>query len=258
MYEEQGARPPGEGREPAAATQPRGEPEQPAEPPRSSRRRLALPTLGMLSDRLGVSAAAIVIGVAAIAAAAFGGWWALRTPPGPTAEEILPAAADMPIPTPAPVPEVEPPIVVHVAGAVIRPGVHELAPGSRVIDAIDAAGGLAEEADGTRLNLAQPLDDGVRVWVPSLGEEVTPAVVSVESPMSPDADAGTGGDPPIININTADAAALQSLSGIGPSLAAAIVEHRERNGPFASVDDLVNVAGIGPAKLEQLRPQVTL
>lgn len=217
---------------------------------------------GTLADRLGVSVAAVVLGVLGVAAAAVGGWWALRPPAGPDPAEILPMAGTVSIPTPAPPPSTAPEpalLVVDVAGAVVRPGVHELPASSRVADAIDAAGGFTADADRVRLNLAEPLTDGSRVWVPAFGELSGPDLVPVVTGPGAGTGAGEGaqaGSGPV-DINTADAASLESLPGIGPSLAEAIVEHRQRNGPFASVDELVEVSGIGPVKLEQIRPRAT-
>lgn len=172
-------------------------------------------------------------------------------------------AGTVPIPTPAPPTSSAPElarIVVDVVGAVVRPGVHELPAASRVADAIDAAGGLLAHADRIRLNLAEPVADGSRVWVPAVGESSGPDLVPVIT------GAGTfggvedrrGAGSETVDVNTADAALLESLPGIGPSLAAAIVEHRQRHGPFATVDDLIDVSGIGPVKLEQIRPQATV
>lgn len=149
-------------------------------------------------------------------------------------------------------------LVVHVAGAVRRPGVVDLAAGARVSDALQAAGGLAEGADGDRLNLAAPLRDGARVFVPLVGQPV-PAELSPQAPGAGQGG-GTGGDPPAdpVDLNLADAPALESLPGIGPATAAAILEHREREGPFASVEDLLDVRGIGEAKLEALEGLVVV
>ncbi len=171
-------------------------------------------------------------------------------------------AGTVPIPTPAPpsaaVPEPAR-IVVDVVGAVVRPGVHEFPASSRVADAVDAAGGFTADADRIRLNLAEPLTDGSRVWVPAVGESSAPELVPVvtASGSGTAAGGGRGGGSQAVDINTADAAALEALPGIGPSLAAAIVEHRRRTGPFASVDELIAVSGIGPVKLEQIRPSAT-
>jgi competence protein ComEA len=134
-------------------------------------------------------------------------------------------------------------VVVHVAGSVLRPGLYHLPPGDRVADLLEAAGGPLDEADLDRLNLAEPLLDGVRIWVPS-----------VEEPQDPLPTPGAGNGP--VDLNRATAAQLESLTGVGPSLAAAIFDHRGRFGPFASVDDLLAVSGIGPAKLAGLRDQV--
>lgn len=231
-------------------------------PPAGGRgRRLAVPSPGALADRLGVSPVTVVVGVVAVAAAAIGGWWALRTPAGPDPAEILPMAGSVEIPVPSPSPMPDPGrIVVDVVGAVARPGLHELPAASRVADAVEAAGGLTAEADRMRLNLAEPLSDGSRLWVPAVGESAGPEVVSVTAGAGGGgrAVAGGGRAGALLNVNTADAAALEELPGIGPALAAAIVEHRRQSGPFTTVDELVEVSGIGPAKLEQIRPLATV
>jgi competence protein ComEA len=140
------------------------------------------------------------------------------------------------------------PLVVHVAGAVARPGLVRLPPGSRVADAIAAAGGTVAGADLDRLNLAAPLADGSRLYVPFAGRPVPPD----ETP----AGAQGADTPAVIDLNTATAAELESLPGIGPATARAIIEHRQRHGRFRSVDELLAVRGIGPAKLAQIRGRV--
>ena len=151
-------------------------------------------------------------------------------------------------------------VLVHVAGAVVHPGVYRLAAGSRVVDAVLAAGGVSAEADGDGVNQAQVLQDGERVYVPSVAEQVSvPAGVSGGTG-APGAGAGAGAaaSPPApVDLNAAGAAQLDLLPGIGPSTAAAIVAYREAHGPFATVDDLADVRGIGPAKLDALRGLVT-
>ena len=168
-------------------------------------------------------------------------------------------SVEIPIPAPSPAPDPRR-IVVDVVGAVVRPGLHELPVGSRVADAVEAAGGLTVGADRMRLNLAEPLIDGSRLWVPKVGEAVGPDVVTITagSGGGGGASAGDGRSAGLLNVNTAGAAALEELPGIGPALAAAIVDHRRRHGPFATVEELVEVSGIGSVKLEQIRPLATV
>lgn len=176
----------------------------------------------------------------------------------------LPAAAVDPVATgpPDPADPADPAgapagrIVVHVVGAVVSPGVVVLADGARVADAIAAAGGAASDADTEQLNLARVLGDGEQVRVPHAGEQL----VAPDPGPSPPGGASGGSTPGggVVNINTAGAAELEALPGIGPALAARIVEYRDGHGPFASVDDLTDVPGIGPAKLEALRSQATV
>jgi competence protein ComEA len=149
-------------------------------------------------------------------------------------------------------------VVVHVAGAVMSPGVRRLPAGSRVTDALDAAGGALPEADLLRINLAAPLADGQQVYVPKPGEEV-PVAAGPGLPGGAGA-AGSGGAVPStpVDLNTATAEQLDTLPGVGPATAAAIIAHREQHGPFTSVDQLVDVRGIGEAKLEQLRDLVSV
>jgi competence protein ComEA len=122
------------------------------------------------------------------------------------------------------------PLVVDVAGAVASPGVMELPAGARVRDAIGAAGGFLDGADRSSINLARPLVDGEQVYVPVAGED----------------RAGP------VNVNGADAAALEALPGIGPVLAERIVADRAANGPFVSIQDLDRVSGIGPSLVARL------
>lgn len=157
-------------------------------------------------------------------------------------------------------------VVVHVAGQVREPGVVELPAGARVQQALEAAGGVAGDADTGRLNLARVLVDGERVWVPAPGEEV-PAVLGPEAgPAGPPGTPGSvppaaGADPPSsgpLDLNTADAAALDTLPGIGPVLAERIVAWRTENGAFTAVEDLLEVSGIGEAVLGDVRDLVTV
>jgi competence protein ComEA len=140
-------------------------------------------------------------------------------------------------------------VFVHVAGLVRRPGVYELAEGARVAEAIQLAGGAKGKADLTVLNLAAPLVDGQQILVPKQGPDGGIPVAGGAAP-------GTVGG--LVNVNIADAATLDTLPGIGEVMAQRIIDHREQHGPFGSVDDLINVKGIGPVTLEELRPLVTI
>lgn len=142
-------------------------------------------------------------------------------------------------------------VLVHVAGAVRRPGVVSVATGGRVVDAVDAAGGPTADADLDRLNLAASMDDGERIHVPAVGQP-TPTIANPQHAVG-DVDAEGAGP---VDLNVATGAALETLNGVGPATASAILDYRDRNGPFLAVDDLLNVPGIGPAKLEALRSQV--
>jgi competence protein ComEA len=150
---------------------------------------------------------------------------------------------------------------VHVAGAVTRPGVVTLPSGSRVVDAVGAAGGMVAGADPDRVNLAAPLADGQRVVVPVIGQPA-PAEVAVAAPAAPGTGSAGGTAPAAggapVDLNTATESDLDALPGIGPATAAAIVAHRSERGPFGSVEDLLDVRGIGDAKLEALRDLVVV
>lgn len=142
-------------------------------------------------------------------------------------------------------------VTVHVAGDVKKPGVITLAAGSRVTDAIEAAGGFGADADTSAINLARILNDGEQILVPVKGE--APPAAHGSGP------AGEAGGPGTkIPLNTADVTALETLPGVGPATSAAIIKYRDENGPFSSIDQLDDVPGIGPATLERLRPLVTL
>ena len=154
-------------------------------------------------------------------------------------------------------------VVVHVTGAVSRPGVVTLPPGSRVTDAINAVGGASAEADTQQLNLARVLTDGEQIRVPRIGEVLPDPAPQPGGNTAPGArtapgKSGDGGASGTVNINTASASELEKLPGIGPALAQRIVEYRDSHGPFASVDSLTDVPGIGKAKLEGLREQATV
>ena len=141
-------------------------------------------------------------------------------------------------------------LIVDVSGAVASPGVFELSGDARVQDAIERAGGLADDADLSTLNRAASLADGQKIYVPRQGEAASVAGAVVG------AGDGAPGVSSLVNINTADETALDALPGVGPSTAAAIIEDRNANGPFASVEDLMRVSGIGEKKFEKLKSAI--
>lgn len=153
-------------------------------------------------------------------------------------------AAPQPPPLPPPSTGVAE-ITVHVGGAVASPGLVRVGPGARVADAIVAAGGFLATAETARVNLAAPVRDGERILVPERGG------LTAAGTRAAGADAG-------LDVNTADATALTGLPGVGPVLAERIVAHREANGPFRTVEDLLDVPGIGEGKLASLREHVSI
>lgn len=138
-------------------------------------------------------------------------------------------------------------IFIHVAGAVGSPGVCELTQGARVQDAIEACGGFTDDAARDALNLARVLTDGEQVMVPTLEEQEAAKTTSAQEGQSVQRDA-TG----LVNINTASAAELDTLPGVGPATAEKIIADREANGPFATIEDLKRVSGIGDKKYAEL------
>lgn len=137
----------------------------------------------------------------------------------------------------------------------MSPGVYRLKDGARVAQAIDAAGGLAPEADVTGLNRASKVVDGQKIHVPTVGEQqASIAEAGVDDGAS--ASSGVSDATGLVNINTASAAELQTLSGIGPSMAQSIIDERTKNGAFASVDDLMRVSGIGEKKLAKIKDSI--
>lgn len=153
-------------------------------------------------------------------------------------------------------------IIVHVAGAVRKPGLVFLANGSRANDALLAAGGFSDSADINAVNLAMVLNDGDQFFVPSRATRRSnpiPAQRVTREPSSKgttSSGSGSSGDGAQVNINSATATELDSLPGVGPSTAAAIVAYRTAHGPFETVEGLLAVRGIGEAKLDAMRSQI--
>lgn len=142
-------------------------------------------------------------------------------------------------------------LLVHVLGAVTRPGIVELRQGARVVDAIASAGGLAADANPAGVNLARPVSDGEQLVVPREGEELVPAA-------GPSASVGGGSGGSLVSLNRASVTELQALPRIGPALAQRIVDWRESNGPFSVPADLMKVSGIGQTLFDALKDLITL
>ena len=230
---------------------------------------------GLLAGRRPVRVAAAGVGVALAGVAA---WWLLRSPAA-SVEDRLPLAATArttaaPVATTgpagssapsAPVPAVAGPasttgaeagLVAQAAGAVVAPGIYRLTPGARVADLVASAGGPTAEADLDAVALAARLTDGQRVYVPRRGEVVNGSAGG-------DAAGGGAPAPPTaptpdapLDLNVATAEQLDLLPGVGPATAAAIVAYRNKHGPFRAVEELLEVRGIGAAKLDAVRDLV--
>jgi competence protein ComEA len=158
----------------------------------------------------------------------------------------------LPVPT-------APPIVVHVSGAVIKPGIYYLQNNSRVQDALEAAGGLLPEANPHSMNLAAFIRDGERIWVPyhSSADE-QPRSYDPANPSSPGEQNNNSFINGLLNINTATQAELEKLPGIGPITAGKIITYRQNNGPFTCIEDIQKVSGIGIATFETIQPLITV
>lgn len=191
---------------------------------------------------LEVTRSRALVGAALLVAALFvGGRWFVRSGTA-TADRAPPAAAEIEA---APAPR----LVVHVVGAVRRPGLYRLAHGARIADAVRRAGGATRRADLSLVNLAAQVSDGTQVVVPRrvVVEAASGGAGAGEAPAAP---AGP------VHLNTATIEQLDALPGVGPVTAQKILDYREQHGAFSSVDDLDAIPGIGPARLEQLRELV--
>jgi len=198
-----------------------------------------------------------------------GVWWVVRVPPPPpeasipfaTTSVVSNAIASNTGETSALPSSVN--IMVYVSGEVVKPGVYVLLATARVIDALQAAGGATNHADLVVVNLAAPLVDAAQVFIPRMGS--TPRVTlprphaGINLPIVGGGSGAGGGATSttgIVDINSATLSDLDALPGVGPSTAQAIIDYRTANGPYASVNDLLNVRGIGPSKLAAMRARV--
>jgi competence protein ComEA len=192
----------------------------------------------------------------------------MREQPAPVTSAKLPpvdmAATASRSASPGPSTRPDQPVVVSVVGLVHTPGLVTLAPGARIADALKAAGGSIDGADTSGLNMARQVDDGEQIVVGMAPVKGQPAVLgssvspgsAAPGPSSPTPRPGKGAPAALINLNTATVEQLDTLPGVGPVRAAAIVAWRKANGKFTSVDQLGEVDGIGPGRLEKLRPLV--
>lgn len=214
----------------------------------------------------------LVVGLLATIIATAGIWLLVR-PSAPLVESVVPHASGVGIVAPLSTLPTPLTVRIHVAGAVVHPGVYSVSSSARVVDAVKAAGGATSGADLERINLAQTIVDTEQVFVPSRSTRTTKITVAprlrpsrTTVPVS--VPTVSGGLPnvgvpnittsPLINLNSATSDQLDTLPGVGPSTAKAIISYRNRKGPFAKVEDLLNVPGIGPSKVAALREQVTV
>lgn len=181
----------------------------------------------------------IVVGVAVLAAVGLAGGYgvAMRAKPKPQTVSLGSQSSEEK--------KAKRVIFVHVAGAVVRPGLYELSDGARVDEAVRKAGGSRPDADLDALNLAAKVKDGDKVLVPG-------------PPAEGEGQTGGSNGSGLLNLNTATATELEELPGIGPALAGRIVAYREQHGGFQKIDDLLDVPGIGPAKLDEIRGHATV
>ena len=215
--------------------------------------------------------------VLSLIAVALAGWWLLRVPPPPPEDSIPIASTATTLSFAVSSPqateldreldreldtklfrELATELTVHIAGAVKTPGVYQLQVGARINDGVVAAGGATAQADLDSVNLAMLLSEGEQIYIPKRNDKphiiVQPRFTSSNNLNS--SNSATNNELQIsININTATAIELEQLAGVGPSTAKAIIEFRQKNSGFKTVEDLLNVRGIGPAKLSEILPQ---
>ena len=213
------------------------------------------------------------IGLSRILASAFGVlvmvigvWWVVRVPPPPPEATIPFASSTIATDSLKTNPELlMANITVYVSGEVVKPGVYVLLATSRIIDALQAAGGPTTAADLVVVNLAAPLVDATQVFIPRIGSTPRATLPRPHAGINLPTTGTSGGVSVgsgvtsaigIVDINSATLSDLDALPGVGPSTAQAIIDYRIANGPYASVDDLLNVRGIGPSKLAAMRARV--
>lgn len=226
-----------------------------------------------MRGRWGITAQHVTVVALVVATAlALAAWWVVRAQPEPVSAVPITTPSTAPLPAPSTAPSTDPApgevptsggvattaagstsagLVVHVAGKVKQPGIVSLPAGSRVIDALQEAGGARRGVDLSGLNLARPLADGEQIMVGATSSAPGAAPLTVPAPP---------GQPPtsVVNLNTATSAQLEELPGVGPVTAAGILEWRAEHGRFSTVEELLEVSGIGDATLAELREHVTV
>lgn len=239
----------------ASAPPPPTQPKPPSPAPQPQARSLRDLMQGMVLGGLLVAIAGGILWL--VLARASNAQIVVHGPPAAQAAPVqtsatAPTAPTAPTPAPAPSPTPEA-VTVFVSGAVARPGVYMLPGGARVVDALEAAGGALPTAASNAVNLAILLHDEAQIYVPLLSEAPSPPAAGTDgTTRGLSVDIGAPHGPPI-NLNSASSAELESLPGIGPAKAQAIIANR----PYATVDELDRVPGIGAATLEELRPLVS-
>ena len=141
-------------------------------------------------------------------------------------------------------------IMADIKGAVLHPGVYEIAQGKRVIDLVGLAGGLTEDADSSQINFAMHVQDEMVLYIPKKGENIEGVISSPVNPQRAEKQT--------VNLNSATAGELETLPGVGPAKAEAIIEYRETNGPFNSIEDLKSISGIGDKTYEKLKEYISV
>ena len=177
------------------------------------------------------------------------GWWQRTATPADATLVARPGGAEAARRTPQE-------LVVYVSGMVGHPGVLKVNAGARAIDVVNTAGGLLQGADVTKINLAQPVKDGMQIHIPGRPQDAVAATTSYPSDPKAQAAAKSSSQQKKININTASAAELDKLPGVGPALAGRIIEYRNANGPFKAGEELKKVKGLGESKYEKLKEKI--
>lgn len=149
-------------------------------------------------------------------------------------------------------------IIVHITGCVKKQGIVELDEGARIIDVIEAAGGVTEEADITKVNLAYIVKDAQKIYIPSIYDKEDTEYITLNNGENVIVEDKYGGESDMVNINTATQTELESLSGIGPSTALKIINYREEHGKFKSIEEIKEVPGIGDAKFNSIKDMIEI